>query len=392
MKKLSCLSLIGAATLGACLSFAGPEPIAADDSSKAVTQTETDIPRIAPWIGAEASGGEGMGTDDGMLALEGFLPLYQNRHNLFFGFARGILSHNFDDDDPFRADNTALEALAAEVAAVNSTCPECEPISVAEALAGRQRDVSRDRDDVLFASNVGGGYRYYSEGMDRIFGINGFWDWRDTGLASFNQIGVGIETLGKWFDFRANGYIVVGNDTHTLGKLFDTRFARNFIEIDKVRFTEEALTGADAEIGMPIIPNIGLKGYVGGYYYDQDDNGHGHDNDGFFGIRGRLEERLTDDLDIGVVVSHDEHFGTSAMGSVSFRFGGEKTRRGASRNIVVARRADRPQRAQQITVTQNKDVVRRALATNPATGAPIEVVHVDSAPRRAATAMSAIRS
>ena len=120
MKRFFALTAFSICAGAAQIVSAGPEPIAADNS-KVVLQSEMEIPRIAPWFGVEASGGDGMGTDDGLLTVEAFLPVWQNRNNLLYSFARGILSHNFDDDDPFRADNSALQALAEEV---TSTCPD----------------------------------------------------------------------------------------------------------------------------------------------------------------------------------------------------------------------------------------------------------------------------
>ena len=108
---------------------------------------------------------------------------------------------------------------------------------------------------------------------------------------------------------------------------------------------------------MPLIPHWGLKGYVGGYHSDRPDE------DGFAGVKGRLEERFTDDFDMGVTVSYDKEFGVSAMFSAAYRFGGGPAKKGAGRNIVVARRADRIQRNQQILVTKDQDV-SSIVATN----------------------------
>src|SRR3954447_7906808 len=132
MKRFLRLSLIAFALCDIHFALAGPEPIAVPESSKVVLPTEMDIPPVTPWFGAEVTGADPLGMDHVLFALEGFMPLYQNRHNLFFGFARGILSHNFDDDDPFRANNELVEALAAELEETVTTCPECQPFSASQ--------------------------------------------------------------------------------------------------------------------------------------------------------------------------------------------------------------------------------------------------------------------
>ena len=60
--------------------------------------------------------------------------------------------------------------------------------------------------DGEFGSNVGTGYRWFVEDQNRIYGVNGYWDTRNDNSLLFNQAGIGVESLGQIFDFRANGY------------------------------------------------------------------------------------------------------------------------------------------------------------------------------------------
>ena len=59
-----------------------------------------------------------------------------------------------------------------------------------------------------WATNVGAGVRTLLG--NRAYGINAYYDYRNAGRFNSNQIGVGLETLGKLFDFRINGYLPVG--------------------------------------------------------------------------------------------------------------------------------------------------------------------------------------
>jgi len=227
MRKFIALIVFALCAISVRTTSAGPEPLPGDN--KVVLPSEVTVEPVRPWFGIELSGGDGMGTDDGLLTLETFVPIWQNpNHHLFFGFGRAILSHDFDDEG--RITNNV------DLSSANSTCAECNPISTADIF--RNPPINRDRDDVLFSANIGGGYRYYVEEMDRIFGVNAFYDYRDTGLHSFNQIGVGIETLGTCLDFRANGYFVVGDHDKSFGAFVQTKFVKRTVELDRIDFSE----------------------------------------------------------------------------------------------------------------------------------------------------------
>lgn len=360
MKRFFVLTILVIFVFVTKLAFAGPEPLPTGDGKVVLPSEPPVVELVRPWVGVESNDGDGMGMDDVLLTMEAFVPVYQNSRHLFFANGRLVVSHDVDETE-------TVPGSGVNLLTEDEDCVDCNPIP-----ANFTEDRVLRRDDALLSASAGGGYRYYSQNMDRIFGVNAFYDYRDTGISTFNQVGVGIETLGKFFDFRANGYIVVGDDKKSYGESFRTGdFVGQNVDLIRTVFNEVALTGGEGEIGVPIIAHWGLKGYVGGYYYN------GPDDDGFGGVKGRLEERFTDDFDIGVTVSHDEHFGVSAMFSAAYRFGGGHAKKGAARNIVVARRADRVQRNQQIVVTKDQDV-SSIIATNLA-GTPIEVVHVDSA-------------
>ena len=57
------------------------------------------------------------------------------------------------------------------------------------------------------AANAGFGLRHLSS---RVWGINGYYDYRKTNQLHYNQVSVGLESLGETWDFRLNGYLPVG--------------------------------------------------------------------------------------------------------------------------------------------------------------------------------------
>jgi len=58
------------------------------------------------------------------------------------------------------------------------------------------------------AVNAGFGWRYLAK--RRIWGANAYYDYRNTKRQHYNQVAVGLESLGAVWDFRINGYLPVG--------------------------------------------------------------------------------------------------------------------------------------------------------------------------------------
>ncbi|MES2199994.1 MAG: right-handed parallel beta-helix repeat-containing protein [Chlamydiota bacterium] len=70
----------------------------------------------------------------------------------------------------------------------------------------------------LPAANAGVGIRYLSK---RAWGLNTYYDFRKTNHSNYNQVSLGLESLGKIWDFRINGYLPVGGK---LSSPFDIKF------------------------------------------------------------------------------------------------------------------------------------------------------------------------
>ncbi len=74
--------------------------------------------------------------------------------------------------------------------------------------------VTNDGDPVY---NYGLVYRNYDAALNRIFGWNVFGDYehgQQTG--EFYRMSVGLESLGKYIDWRGNGYFILGDDSYML--------------------------------------------------------------------------------------------------------------------------------------------------------------------------------
>lgn len=162
--------------------------------------------------------------------------------------------------------------------------------------------------DGEFGSNVGTGYRWFAEDQNRIYGINGYWDTRNDNSLLFNQAGIGVESLGQIFDFRANGYTPAVNDTYQQRDLY---FSGNGLILPSTA----ALSGFDAEAGvnLPTFYQISASLFGGGYYYDS------NHTTAAAGWRFRAEAAWRDTVVVGVSAQNDELFGQTVNGTIELR-------------------------------------------------------------------------
>ncbi len=67
-------------------------------------------------------------------------------------------------------------------------------------------------DNNTYAANAGLGVRYIPEldSFCELLGLNSYYDYREGFIGDYHQIGIGLEVLGRRWDFRANGYIPLG--------------------------------------------------------------------------------------------------------------------------------------------------------------------------------------
>ena len=230
--------------------------------------------------------------------------------------------------------------------------------------------------DGEFGSNMGSGYRWFVEDQNRIYGINGYWDTRKDNSLLFNQAGLGVESLGQIFDFRANGYTPAVNDTyqHQLGTAY---FQDNRLFVASTA----ALSGMDAEAGvnLPTFYQISTSLFGGGYYYDSN---HTIEAAGW---RVRAEAMFRDFVVVGVSVQDDDLFGQTVNGMIELRhtvFHHATLARRSMRHKF--RDADGSTDGQTVRhrladpVYRRQNIVLKEESARPATfgGAPLNFVHV----------------
>ena len=230
--------------------------------------------------------------------------------------------------------------------------------------------------DGNWGSNLGLGYRWYSPAFDRVFGLYGYFDYRQTTYHRFQQGTLGFDSLGNWIDARGNLYLPDGEQK----PLPAEAVAPPHFQGHRLLYGgyERALLGGDVEVGVrvPLIGGTQSRVLGGLYWFD------GDDEQDVQGWKARLETHWTANVSTDVAVYDDDVFGTSLMVGIGFNMQTESFspfhpqihsfRRGSQRHItnVAADRVAEPVcRLPNIAVRQGE--YRAALE-----GEPWQILHV----------------
>ncbi|MBI2743775.1 MAG: right-handed parallel beta-helix repeat-containing protein [Chlamydiales bacterium] len=231
-------------------------------------------------------------------------------------------------------------------------------------------------DNGKWAANAGTGIRgVYG---CRAYGLNAFYDYRNTKRQRYNQIGVGLETLGTLWDFRMNGYLPVGRKiTSPYHTKFDRFSDHHMILSRKYQF---AMKGADAEVGFHFGKTRLFDFYTaaGPYYYIGEVGGN------TWGGKARISGTFKDYVTLELSDSYDRRFHNNFQGQItlSIPFGKKSSvNKKGCRNTcelasaLVSRMVQPVGREEIIVVGREK---KDAVATDPATGEPLFFVFVEN--------------
>ncbi|MBX7066083.1 MAG: inverse autotransporter beta domain-containing protein [Parachlamydiales bacterium] len=229
-------------------------------------------------------------------------------------------------------------------------------------------------DNGKWAANAGIGLRALWAG--RVYGINTYYDYRNTDHFNANQIGAGLETLGELFDFRINGYLPVGAK---MSRPFDPVFATfsgNYMLVSQ-KF-QSAMKGVNAEFGYHFGKSDSFDFYAaaGPYYF------LGKIDPATWGGKARISGTFKDILTLEISDSYDRTFHNKFQGqiSLSFSFGPKSKVKEQGRTCknanILNNRMLQPVDRQEIIVIDKKR--KNAVAIDPATGLPYFFVFVDN--------------
>ncbi len=226
------------------------------------------------------------------------------------------------------------------------------------------------------ACNVGLGLRYLS--TSRVWGINSYYDYRQSPHRNFSQYGLGLESLGRVWDFRVNGYLPVGkkeSNYYGYGTTFEG-FKGNSLFISRKQ--KIAFKGINAEMGAhaTLSDNILLYAAAGPYYFN-------HRTHNAWGGEVRVAFDFTKYVRLEGNTSYDNIFKWIGQGqlSLNFPFGPKQKLPVRKCNTCcnevmlrdrVVQRVDRDE----IIVLDSKKT--KTVAIDPATGLPYVFIFVNN--------------
>lgn len=231
--------------------------------------------------------------------------------------------------------------------------------------------VTSDGDPIFSGGAI---YRNYDAMRNRIFGINGYFDYDEgRGFGDYSRATAGFESLGKYIDFRGNGYFILG-DEGTL--MSDTIIGNPFFTGNNVARTrrqvwENAYSGADLETGgpIPLLGRYGLNAYAGAYYLTSD---QGSDTVGF---QARWEALITQSVTVNTYLTTDDDFGTNSWVSMQYTIPNYRNKRFLRPVAVRDRLQDPVIRSNRIVTNVDTNLSRVALLNKH--GLAYNVIHVN---------------
>ncbi len=151
-------------------------------------------------------------------------------------------------------------------------------------------------DDTSWATNAGLIGRYIPNQCDpssqaRILGVNAYYDWRQTNLGYFQELGGGLEVLGRRWDLRANMYF-------PFGRLKDiTGCDLSSAELASQRRNRKVTYAFNAEVGWLAVDTSQFLLYTAAdIYYISRSTRHKSPRGGMFRLRPQYREYLALDL------------------------------------------------------------------------------------------------
>jgi len=237
-----------------------------------------------------------------------------------------------------------------------------------------------DDENNNLGSNIGLGARQYIPEYMRTIGGYIYYDTRDTGMATFNQVSGGIETLGDIWDARLNIYVPVGQRRELLGTTHVSGGPYTFIGHHLfggtfTRLYQAAMTGVDMEAGRKIYsgPKTDVRAFAGGYHFQATGSPQA------WGVKSRVEARVSDTVALNLSVQNDRVFNTTVNFAVSFQLPSITGLRNGPRSNLSAydRLGESPERLRSIVVAnQEIEDPNGGLIIDPSTGLPYYFMHV----------------
>jgi hypothetical protein len=169
-------------------------------------------------------------------------------------------------------------------------------------------------DDTTYAANAGFVGRFIpssSSAFGDILGFNAFYDYRQGGVGYFQQLGLGLEVLGRRWEFRGNAYVPFGAKRRVRQCVFDD-YEGDFFFIQDV--IESVSYAFNAEVGYYLVNGSDFSLYLaaGPYYIAGDEF-----TDKKRGGEARIRPQYRDFLALDLSVRYDSIFKTIWQGEIA---------------------------------------------------------------------------
>ncbi|QDU79050.1 hypothetical protein Pla110_07540 [Polystyrenella longa] len=234
-----------------------------------------------------------------------------------------------------------------------------------------QGSITEDGDGV---GNVGVGYRYYSEELDRMFGVSTWYTSDDSANDTYDSIGLSLENVGRWFTMRFNGNYVLDDEATLVNRAYisDEFFFQNFIGVTREDTWETPYHYAELLFGtpLPVLGRYGVTAHVGPYGL------FNSDTDSVAGIKVAVEAQINEDIRVMTNWQNDSETGSSTSVSVSFAFPHRRSSRFFRQTPIQNRLGDMWNRPSRISTQISRETENVAL-TNPKDNEAFFAVHIN---------------
>lgn len=231
-----------------------------------------------------------------------------------------------------------------------------------------------DNGDV--AANIGVGFRKILN--CRVFGVNAYYDFRNTENTNYGQMGFGVESLGKRWDFRVNAYVPTQRTITPVSEFTFGGFSGHDMMLSQDY--QFAMRGANANFGVHFGRNKLCDFYAcaGTYFFAGNIGPH------IWGGKASFMVRFNKFVTLEISNSYDKMFLNRFQVGIGFSipFGTTSDEplhdsyNSCDSDDLLLSRMTQPIQRQEIVVVGQTPV--DTVAINPATGLPFTFVFVDN--------------
>ncbi len=237
--------------------------------------------------------------------------------------------------------------------------------------------------------NLGLGYRFFDPADDRVYGVSGWWDYDAGHRTDFNQMGVSLESLGRYFSTRFNASLPLEGfkDYAAVNPLGGPFFQGNNIGYQFSFLRDSSFQNYQLEVASPIplLGRYGAEWALSGYGLATNAPGVS----GAVGVAGRFEVQVSEDFWINTILSHDKIFGTNTSINLELTIPNGKQKRWLRPKPVRDNLVASVKRQYRVSAAINR-LTETRFFLDPKDGTAIQVAHIDPTAANGAAAGSVL--